>query len=228
MSFVQASTLTASTGGATNSPSLAGVTSGNIVVLTIAWGQITNGNPPTVSGWICAVDQPGQTFAGGVGFLGVSIFYKRSSGGTENPTVTPAAGSSLATMSCQIQEHSNITILGPTTWATTVATSGNTGTTASTISSNATVVACVGMAENSAGTATSSEGISTPATAGYSSAGVQQDNTSSGTLCEFSYKQVTSTGTQTGSWTWTNTNRAVGAIAVFYESTNQSISWIKA
>jgi hypothetical protein len=68
---------------------------------------------------------------------------------------------------------------------------------------------------DAAGTPHANEGISDPASAGYTSLGVNQDNTTTGIGFESSYKYVTSLATQTASWTWTASSAYMGTIATF-------------
>lgn len=86
----------------------------------------------------------------------------------------------------------------------------NTGTTAATTAANELVVVALN------GAIGNPAGLSTPASAGYTSLLVQQDGSSHCCAAEHSYKTVAATGTQTGSWTSsTSAARWIGVIATF-------------
>lgn len=219
MAFVQASAISNTTGGGNNQPNLGSVTAGNLVILTVAWAQQTNGNPPTVSGWSTAQAPAGLSILAGAAWIGCAIFYKENSaGGSEAPTIVPGASSTNCAISAQVQEHNGFPSTGTldvgTNNSAATGTSGNTGTTGTTTSANEVVIAALSSGLAS-GATTSTAGISTPASSGYTSAGVRQDDTATGRTCEFSYKYVSSTGTQTASWTWTGSSSYMAAIATF-------------
>lgn len=226
MSHVQDSAQSHTTSGSNNTPSLTGTTAGNFLALTVGYAQQTNGNPPTVAGWQAAENPTAQSFLAGAAFCGAAIFYKENiAGGTDSPTVTPAAGSTGCAISCQIEEHSGIATSSSldtahTNNAAASGTSGDSGTTGSTTVPNTLVISALALADV-AGASHAAWAITTPAATGYTSAGVHQDDTATGRPAEFSYKYVTSAGTQIASWASWGFSAAYQAVIAAFKLASQ-------
>lgn len=221
MPLVTAGAVSTSTGAATNSPSISGVTAGNLLVLTVSYAQQTNGNPPTVAGWKTAESPPGQTFAGGAAWQGACIFYlENAPAGTIIANVVPGASSTAAAITAQISEFTTglttpaLDETAHTNATAGASTSGSSGTTGTTANAGSLIIAALGIADE-AGAPHANLGISSPATTGYSVLGANQDTTANTIGYQGSYKFVTSTGTQVANWTWTDSSRYTGTIAAF-------------
>lgn len=217
MALVQVSSVTNSSAAANLVITLNSVTVGNLLVLPVAWAQQTNSNPPTCSGWTTAQNPAGQVFLG-VAWVGVCIFYKLATATSETATVVRGTSGTLTAMTGVVAEfHTNLTTTAldvSTNSAFATGTSNNSGTTGTTAEANELVVGVVGIVDAATGT-NSAFGISDPATTGYTSLGVHNNNTATGTGFEAAYKYVTATGTQVANWTWTPSSAGRGAIATF-------------
>lgn len=235
MSLVQKTTF-AIAGGTSGSGTLNGVVAGNTLVVLGSYtrtgasnaqltpsdsvaGTLSVGIAPTL---LTTVDGP----------TGAGIWHALSvASGTHVVTFTDTTGI-YGTFT--VAEFSNITSLDKTTSngnsSAASSTGGNTGTTVATTVSTELIVAALAV---ECGVGKTNAGISTPATSGYTSLAVQQ-NTGTNTGGEQSYKEVSSTGTQTASWTWTadtSMHAWQGVIATYVESsgvtkslTGQSLS----
>lgn len=215
IAFVQKSTELFADNASSISPSRSGTTAGNEVVLTVSVSNFGTTSPaPAIgapSGWSTARADSGPTGSGDYRPT-VGIFYKENiAGGTENPTVTTPSGSyssasiseysGLATSSSLDVTQANLASSG---------TSGNTGTTGTTAQADELVIALI-HPEDTIG-ATSA--LSTPASSGYTNIDTEAANNVH-IAYDANYKIVSSTGTQTASWTWTTSSFYTAAIATF-------------
>ena len=220
MALIQ--TTTVLTGGAVNNtPFLTGIAPGNLLVLFVAYAQTTNGAPPTVQGWTAA-ENPTATSSPGIGiFCGAAIFYREASKDTVvKATIIPGAGSGSASISSCMAEftfnESATSLDKHTNNGADTSTSGNTGTTATTSIAGELVVALIGIADVT-GAPHANSGLTDPATSGYSTVAVNQ-NSNNGLAFQASYKEVSATGTQTASWTWTDSSAYQAVIATFIQA----------
>lgn len=216
MSLIQSATVVASTAGASNVVTLTGVTAGSLLVVPVSWAQLTNSTPPTAAGWNVAQNPAGQIFLGSA-WVGSCIFYKENAPSGNN-TITIVPSGTAAAMSAGMGEFTtdfkNGALDVGTNAGAVSGTSGNTGTTGSTTYPFELVIAVLGIAD-AAGTPRADCGISTPAATSFTSFAVYQNTSTTGIGLEASYKLVSSTGTQSGSWTWTFSSANVGTIATF-------------
>ena len=217
MALVQSSAVSKTTGGANNTVTLNGVVAGNLLIVTGSWAQITNSTPPTLAGWTLAEAPTGQLLTIGGAWAGSVIYYRKNAmSGTHSMTAVPVGGS--AGLTFQMHEFdSSIGLTEPLDVHTNSAgsgTSGNSGTTGATTVANELVITVMGLADNN-GVPHASIGLNDPATTGYTSLGVNNNTTDNSIAYQASYKYVTATGAQTGSWTWTDSSAYVGTIATF-------------
>jgi hypothetical protein len=196
---------------------LVGVKPGNLVVLLVAWGQQTNGNVPTVSGWSIAENPAGQVILA-VAWEGATIFYREGVfESVQTANIIPGASSTSCGMTAVMVEYDNIATASAldahTNNSSASASNLDSGTTGATTVATETVVALVSLVD-ALGVTHADNGISTPATVGYTSIAVNQDNIAY-TACEDSYKAVAATGTQIANWTVAAASCYQAAIATF-------------
>ncbi len=211
--LVQQTTELFADAAASISPSITGVTAGNLVVMLVACSQNVSATALTApAGWSTAASATGP----GTGSYRqvAAIFYKENAAsGSHSGTVTFNSNSYAAAV---IVEFSGIqtsgSLEGTNTDSGTGVTTGSTNS-ASNTTANALVLSII-CASNDPGTMNS---LSSPASSGYTNI----DNELNDTLhtgYQFSYKSVTSAASQSGSWTWTNNSGFGAAIATFAES----------
>lgn len=217
MALIQSTAVGNSTLGANLVLTLNGVVAGSLLTLEVGFAQQTNSAAPTIAGWTTAQNPVGQVITLGVAWSGSCIFYKENAAaGTHTATIVP--GGSVAVMSAIASEWVSGLASGSldksTNAANAAGTTGGSGTTAATANAGELVVVAYGFLDNT-GTPHANCGVSSPATTGYTALGVNQDNTTTGTAFQASYKYVTSTGTQVAAWTYTDASAGVGTIATF-------------
>lgn len=206
MAYVQKVSANAD-GASSITPVLTGVTAGNTLALIVGSTDTTGG----VASWSPPSDSSGQTWAKAVGPNSVNsgpadpckiaIYYLLSANaGAHNLTLS--AGSSQF-FGYTLVELPPCTAVDVTTSnsGTSGVTSGNTGTTGSTAQANEVVL--VGLVTNTSGAGLSNSAFSDPASSGFTSLFVEQ-NTTAHVGSQHSYKEVSATGAQTGSWTWSS------------------------
>lgn len=188
-------------------PGLTGVTAGNTLALIVGSTDTTSG----VASWSPPSDSSGQTWTKAVGPNSVSsgptdpckiaIYYLlNANSGTHNLTLS--VGSSQF-FGYTLVEFPPCTAVDVTTSnsGTSGVTSGDTGTTGATAQANEAVL--VGLVTNTSGAGLSNSAFSDPASSGFTSLFVEQ-NTTAHVGSQHSYKEVSATGAQTGSWTWSS------------------------
>lgn len=202
-------------GVTTVSVTLNGTVAGNLAVMTVTnvQGSTTACTPP--AGWSTAIAPAGVTNgAFGAPFAtGAAIFYKENlAGGTLTATPGLQSGSAADVTISEWSGYATSSSIDKTASnSATTGTSGNTGTTAATTVANELVIAVLAEGGlNSSG----ANGITTPASSGYTSLYTTQ-NGNQRTPTQVSYKEVTGTGTQTASWTWTSPSEYQAVIATF-------------
>lgn len=205
MSIIQRAGATIAAGTSTT-VTLNGVTAHNTLALRVNYYHPTTNNTPAVP-----TDSQGAVFVGRAqssifsnsGFSGIVQYDKLDAeAGTHTATVTLRdVGASYAEIefdeipTCTAADITNVSG-GSASAAST--TGGGTGTSATLAQANEAVFASLMMF---AGTGLNPAGISTPATAGYTSQSVNQ-NTTTNLGAEFSYKEVSATTAVSGNWTW--------------------------
>lgn len=210
MSLVQS--VKANFGGGSNvTPSLTGVTGGNSLLFFSQGANITD---------VVPTDSSGQTWTKlhfdsffGVQWCSVCCYYLlNANAGTHNITWT---GSVADWGSYELLEWTTLSAVDVVGTASHV-NGTNTGLTASSITTtNASDAVFAYIAQGYNGS--SNVGISDPPT-GYTSIYAQQDSTVSAP-CEIAYKEVSSTGSQTASWSWGSIGTdAIGIIVSFKKS----------
>lgn len=188
-------------------PGLAGVTLGNTLALIVGSTDTTGG----VASWSPPTDSSGQTWQKAVGPNSVNsgpadpckiaIFYLlNANAGTHNLNL--GVGSSQF-FGYTLVEFPPCTAVDVTTSnsGTSGVTSGDTGTTGATAQADEAVL--VGLVTNTSGAGLSNSSFSDPASSGYTSLYAEQ-NTTAHVGSQHSYKEVSATGAQTGSWTWSS------------------------
>lgn len=213
IAFVQKSAV--QTAGSTTgiTLSLNGVQAGNFLVVCVAafCGGSTPAPPlPTPPGWMAAEAPVGPADAAAPA---VAIFYKENaSAGTNTAVISGYSAGSWFVAS--IAEFSGVLTASSLDVHTnnvtaTYGLAGNTGNTAVNTVANSLVVAAISPID----AADSTQNLSDPPSAGYITLGCYP-NTGI-TPGDFGYKILTSTGTQTASWTWSNNSCYAAVIAVF-------------
>jgi hypothetical protein len=208
--FVQKSTQLYADNVASIAPSLAGVTAGNLVVLTV---RLTQAAFPTAiatpAGWSVAEAAAGVNQTGTFYHL-TGTFYKASpAGGTESATVNFAASSYAE---AEISEFS-LAVTGVLDVHST--NEGLTATSATTPSvsntqADALVIAQIVLDDGGSGISA----LSSPATTGFSAIATTADNATH--ACgNSSYKVVYATAAQTGGWTWAGSGTYNSSIVIF-------------
>jgi hypothetical protein len=214
--FVQKSSVNASSGVTTQTTTLTGVTAANLLVCICTWDMNAASGNPTINasstGWNLAVQAGPVVAAGNSGWItGTSIFYNQNASSGSNSLQLDFASTSR--MRSIILEVS-----GNATSGSLDKTSTNTSTSATTLSTTtaATTWATeISIAANAASfvAGNANVGMTDPPT-GYTSIEINQD-TNTYAACEAAYLIVSSTGTQTASWTWATAGEATAAIATF-------------
>lgn len=222
MSRVQAGAINTSTSVTTQTTTLGSVVAAHLLELTVFWdliGTTSVGTPTldataTAAGWLPAgvVGPVDSASHSGSYVTGVSKFYLQNcpSGSVSCKVNFPATAFSV---SSQIVEYSGYATSGaldkvavvPLASGTTV-----TVTTAATAQANELVTASVAtnFAFNNSAT-----GLTDPPT-GYLSNAVNQD-TNGKAAFESSYKEVTSTGAQSATWSWSGTGEGAALIVTY-------------
>lgn len=218
MALIQVSSVSKSTASANNVVTLNNVVAGSLLVVCVSFAQLTNSNPPTISGWTAAQNPAGQIFLGSA-WVGSCIFYKENApAGTNTATIVRGSGATSNAMTAIQAEFASGLPSGSSNVNTNSAgasgTSGNSGTTAATANAYELIIAAFGLADVT-GATHANLGISDPATTGYTSLGVNQVTTDGSIGLQASYKYTNATGTQIGSWTWTDSSAYIGTIAAF-------------
>jgi hypothetical protein len=222
MSFVQKNTVTAGLGVTSLSSSLTGVTAGNLVILTIAWDVNGGSTGPSLdgtavaAGWLVAENPAGVVSTGNSGWdTGVSIFYlQNAASGTRTVNVTFPNSTRANTL---LSEFSGYATSGA---KDQVATNNVASGTSLTVTSGTTTVATelvIAAVAQCFVLGNGNNTVSDPPT-GYTSLAVLQDTNTYASF-EFAYKEVSSTGTQSATWTWASTGEGIASIATFSTST---------
>ena len=194
-------------------PSITGVTAGNTVIMLVACTQSgTNTALTAPSGWSTAISIAGP--GSGTFRQQVSVFYKENaSSGSHSGTVTFNNNSFAAAVICEFSGLKTSGSLDTTNSQTgTATTSASTGSATNTQANSLVLaVACV---SSDAGSMT---GLSSPASSGYTN--IDGELTEAvHTGYQFSYKNVTSSASQSGSWTWTNNAQYGAAVVIFQDA----------
>lgn len=218
MAFVQKVTASVDNASSIGSPSLTSVVSGNTLALILS----SSAAALSEASFAVPTDSSGQTWTKAVGpvaigtnpaFAKSAIYY----------LLNANAGTHTLSQSWNVGTYGGYTFLElPACTAVDVSTSngalatvttGNTGTTATTTQANDVVL--IGLATNTNGTGLSNAAFSNPP-AGYTTLFVAQDTTAH-IGSQHSYKEVSSAGTQIGTWTWTTVAEEVwqATIATF-------------
>jgi len=218
MSFVQKNTLTGFLGVTSASSSITGATLHNLLVLFISWDVNGGTTGPSLdstaiaAGWLTARNPAGITAIGNSGWAtGMSIFYRQdAASGTNTVNVTFPNSTRAQTLIAEFSGYATSGALDIT--ATNNVANGTTVTVTSATTNQATELVVVGVAADFVAS-NSNIGITDPPT-GYTSLAVLQDtNTYAG--LEFSYKEVTSTGTQSATWSWATSGQGIASLATF-------------
>lgn len=216
IAFVQKSPQLFADNASSISPSLAGTTAGNLVVLIVNTEDAGTANPAaaiaTPAGWTAAIAPTGapgtDAFKPSVG-----IFYKENiAGGVESATVTlPVNSYAMATIVefSGVATSSSLDVVASSVLNASI--SGTSGTTAATALADS-VAIVVGCPQNNTGTVTD---LSSPAETAYTSIYASQFVGAGHAVGDQSYKILSATGTQSGFWSWTESANFAGAIAVF-------------
>lgn len=213
---------------ASGTPSLAGVTAGNCLILINDYYRSGNNSTaniatPTDSGGTLVatradtatpvVDQTANTF-------GVGIWYEKNcAAGTHNVSVSPGTGTS--SNNAYLIEVSGLDTTAPLDVTAINSGGGSTtqsrtsGTTAAIAQTNSIAFAAVGMVST---VGQANIAITNPPT-GYTTIYVE-NNSLVDVGAEFAYKNGLSAGTQSVTWSWTDatTSGSLGTIAVFKDS----------
>lgn len=232
MAFVQKGSPAATFGSATVTPTLTGVTAGNLLIMPVQWLNPANSSPPVApSGWSVAIDPTGFATVGFPGyFTGTAIYYQANTAGGSISATVNTGGSGGWALQAIIAEFSGYATTSPLDQFTSSGTgssvtSGNTGTTGTTVQATELVIVSLCAAGLSSNTA---NGISSPATSGYTAIDVEEDATAHAPG-QSSYKEIVSAGTQTGAWTWTQTGEYAAVIATFMTpggTNSASVAWL--
>lgn len=200
--FVQKSAVNASSGVTTQTTTLTGVTSGNLLVVICHWVMnAASGNPTidaTSTGWQQAVQAGPVVTTNSAWINGTSIFYLANAGaGSNSLKLNWASTARMRTIMCEVSGAATSGVVDKTSTNTsTSATTLSTTTAATTWATEISFAAC----SASAFTGNSAIGLTDPPT-GYISIAVNQDtNTYAATEC--AYLIVSATGTQTASWSF--------------------------
>lgn len=223
--LVQTGTVASTYGGSSCSPSVAGTVSGNQVVLKTVWSNPNSSAPPaTPSGWSVftdpvsgAVSNPtGVASLAGAGyFSGVCIYSKVSTGGTVTALVDGSSGAWA--IDAFIEEWSGMSAT-PGDQVVSVGSAGS--NTSASLTSGVTTQAnevVHGLIAFPQLNSSANVGGSTPPATGYTATYIQQNNQTHA-VGGSGYKIVSSTGTQTASWTWTQTGEYKALIVTFKQS----------
>lgn len=216
--FVQKGTINPSSGVTTQTTTLTGVTAGNLLICCVAWDMNAASGAPTIdstsvtAGWQLA-DQGGPVVAlGNSGWItGASIYYlpNAPSGSNSlklnmantcrlNALMFEASGALTSNPLDKVNHNSttSATTLGATTAATTWATE---------------IAVCAIATRFVSGN--SNITLTDPPT-GYTSLAVLQD-TNTYAAFEFAYQILSSTGTQSATWSWAGAGEAATVMATF-------------
>lgn len=214
--FVQKSAVNASSGVTTQTTTLAGVTAGNLLIQCVAWDMNAASGAPTIdatsTGWILAAQGGPIVAVGNSGWItGASIYCLPNAGAGSNSLKLNMANSTrLNSLMFEVSGAATSGVVDKTNTNTATGVTTNTVTTAATTWATEIVVA-VNAVDFVLGNA--NIGMTDPPT-GYTSLAVGQDtNTYAG--FEMAYKIISSTGTQSASWTWATSGEAAAAIATF-------------
>lgn len=191
-------------------PSITGVTAGNLVVMLVACSQNgTNTALTAPAGWSTGISTTGP--ASGTYRQQIACFYKENAAsGSHSGTVTFNNHSYAAAVIVEFSGVKTTSSLDATNSSlATATTSGSTGN-ASNTTTNALVLA-ISCVSSDAGTMT---GLSSPASSGYTNIDGELNEVIH-TGYQFSYKNVSSVASQSGSWTWTNNANCAGAVVIF-------------
>jgi hypothetical protein len=212
---VQVGTSADTFGGNNVTPTLAGVTAGNLLIVTAFGARLgVTSSPPAPAGWTKAINATwvAANFSGYNS--GAEIYYKENASSGSNSCSLDMVESNAALRAVMSEwAYTGTSLLdkiSSNSAATTGGTSGDSGTTATTSQANELVIAVM---TTSNVLQSASSGITDPP-AGYASLDVSQTSFSTG-CGEACYKEVAATGTQTAAWTWTPTGEWMGVIATF-------------
>lgn len=204
-------------GGSNITPTLAGVTAGNMLVVTCFGAR--NGvtaSPPAPAGWTKAINATWVTAVFGGYSSGVEVYYQYSASSGAASCSLDAVESNAALRAVMSEwPYTGTSLLDVVSSpvgsaAAPGATSGNAGTTTATSQANELVIAIM---TTSNVVQSSTSGITDPPT-GYTTLDVSQTSFTTG-CGEAAYKEVTGTLTPSASWTWTPTGEWMGAIVTF-------------
>ena len=219
ISLVQ--TVTANVVATTVVATVTGVTAGNL--LTIEFGYYIGGNttqpstPTDTNGTVSVAEAPAGLTPFGTDVTGANIFYVQNAnagihvitstvglGNSGRMTVTEWSGAATSSV---LDQHTNASTSGGAN------TSQSTGTTGTTSQANELVIIAL---DTSGSPGSSNIGIPSPAVSGFTDLQKGQ-NTSSDIGFAHAYKIISSTGTQSATFTWTDntTNASQAVIATF-------------
>lgn len=220
VAFVKKGTVAIVDSGTSIAPTIGTVTAGNLVV-AMFWVADGTGSTTALSapsGWTAAETPTGQ-LSNGFG-MKVGVFYKQNAAsGSHTATLSMGTGSYSEGIIVEFSGASTTAALGVhTNNKGGTATSGNTGTTGTSTVADAVAVAVIAV-DNGVNTSS----LSTPAATGYTSIAVEP-NDSFHVPGEASYKILSATGTQSGSWTWTNSSGFCAAVVVFQADPSGGVS----
>lgn len=213
----QAGTPVDTFGGNNVTPTLAGVTAGNLLIVTCFGAR--NGvtaSPPAPAGWTKAINATWVT-ANFSGYdSGVEVYYQYSASSGAASCSLDAVESNAALRAVMSEwPYTGTSLLDVVSSpvgsaATPGATSGNAGTVGTTAQANELVIAIM---TTSNVLQSSASGITDPPS-GYTTLDVSQTSFTTG-CGEVAYKEVTSIQSPSASWSWTPTGEWMGAIVTF-------------
>lgn len=190
---------------------LTGVTAGNTLVLVV----VSTANSVGAAAWPTPTDSSGDAWSLVVGpnangnsntdSVKVGVWWRQSaSAGTHTLTQSMAVGSIYGTYAfLEVAPCSAVDVSSGTGFGNTSVTTGSTGS-VTTTQANDIVVA--GLVTNTSNAGLASTGFTDPP-AGYTSVAVAQ-NTQTDAGAEICYRELSATGSQSVTWTWTNTGNA--------------------
>jgi hypothetical protein len=219
VSFVQKNTLNSSTTVTTQTTTLTSVTSGNLVIAVSSWA-INAGltsvpsldSTSVTAGWQEAGHAGGVDSSGHPGWTtGVSVYYLQNApSGTASLKLNYPASTYARTILAEYGGYATSAPVDKIAVNTSAGATTLTVTSATTSQANELVI--VGHACAFA-TSNSNIGLTNPPS-GYTSLAVVQD-TNTGSGVEFAYKEVTSTGAQSATWSWSGTTEATSIVVTF-------------
>lgn len=208
MAYVQKATGTA-VASTSISATLSGVADRNLLTAQLSYYYPSGGGgqaaPVAPEGWIPASAPTSQTYGGTGECIGVAVYYRHAApAGTHSPSWTlPSGGYGVLTIAEFSGYASPVTVgqIASNGGSSANTTDWTTGTTEATTKQIALVLA---QADGDQADGSTDTGLSSPAATGYTSLNLLKD-ASGQEQAEHSYKEVTTTGAQSGAWTKTST-----------------------